>query len=535
MNSGHSYPKETLGAGTIKGLGDFRPTLFSWSVFVLTVAVAALNGCSVGPDYHAPEVPRPVSYKEGGPTWKEGQPSDAISKGDWYTVFHDPKLNRLEVEAQNANQNLRAAVARVSEARAVSRQAEADFFPSLGFQANGSRQRTSPNNGQLDAEAGGVTTPGGGSFLKPFTFNSATVVPFDLSYELDIWGRVRRAFEASSDQAQASLADYENVLLTLKADVASNYFAVRSADSLIAVQRHSIQSFQDALNLTQYRFKAGISTELDVAQAKATLAAARSQLASFQQNRALLEHGVAVLVGEPPESFSLPENPLNIDPPHIPAGLPSDLLERRPDVAAAERRVAAQNAQIGVAVAAYFPVINLTGQTGFDSGDLGLLFNWESRIWSYGPSIQFPIFEGGRISANVKQQRASYEENVADYRQQVLVAFQDVEDSLSALRYLAQQSEAENRAFDSYKKALDLTNARYTTGLVSYFDVIQAQGLALDAEQLTVQIEGNRIGATIRLVKALGGGWADSLITQPGHGNHVDAPSAAPTVLAPAG
>jgi len=202
-------------------------------------------------------------------------------------------------------------------------------------------------------------------------------------------------------------------------------------------------------------------------------------------------------------------------------------------VAAAERRVAAQNAEIGVAIAAYFPQVNLTGQTGFDSGDLSMLFNWESRIWSYGPNIQFPIFEGGQISANVKQQRASYEENVANYRQSVLVAFQDVEDSLSALRYLAQQGEAENRAFQAYKNALDLTNSRYTTGLVSYFDVIQAQGLALTAEQSTVQIKGNRIASTIQLIKALGGGWADSTITKVDHGNHVDAPSASPTVLGP--
>ena len=212
-------------------------------------------------------------------------------------------------------------------------------------------------------------------------------------------------------------------------------------------------------------------------------------------------------------------HPLDSRLPVIPAGLPSDLLERRPDVAAAERRVAAQNARDWRGHRRLLSRrFNLTGQTGFDSGDLGLLFNWESRIWSYGPNIQFPIFEGGQISANVKQQRAAYEENVADYRQQVLVAFQDVEDSLSALRYLAQQAEAENRAFESYKKALDLTNARYTTGLVSYFDVIQAQGLALGAEQLTVQIEGNRIAATVRLIKALGGGWADSYITSPSMG-----------------
>jgi multidrug efflux system outer membrane protein len=492
----------------------------------LTSGIALLAGCSVGPDYVQPSAPQAAAYKESGP-WKKADPRDDVSKGNWYTVFRDPKLNELEAEAQTSNQTLRAAVAKVSEARAVARQAEANFFPTLDFSADGSRQRTSPNNGQLLSQLGKGQT-------KPFTFNSATVVPFDLSYEVDLWGKIRRAFEASGDQAEASVADYENVLLTLKSDVATNYFAVRTADSQIDVQRRTIKSFQDALNLTNSRFQGGISTQLDVEQAEATLAAAQAQLATFQQNRAQLEHAVAILLGKPPEAFSLSFHPLDTRLPAIPAGLPSDLLERRPDVAAAERRVAAQNAQIGVAIAAYFPVLHLTGQTGFDSGDLGLLFNWESRIWSYGPNIQFPIFEGGQISANVKQQRAAYEENVADYRQQVLVAFQDVEDSLSALHYLSQQSEAENRAFNSYKKALELTNARYTTGLVSYFDVIQAQGLALNAEQLTVQIEGSRIGSTVRLIKALGGGWADSLITQPEHGNHVAAPSAPPTVLTPA-
>jgi outer membrane protein, multidrug efflux system len=492
--------------------------------FAFTASAAFLTGCSVGPDYVQPAAPVTTAYKESGP-WKKADPRDDISKGDWYKVFHDSKLNDLEAEAQTSNQTLRAAVAKVSEARAVARQAEAAFFPTLDFQASGDRQRTSPNNGQQSAISGGHSAS--------YTFNSATVVPFDLSYEVDIWGKVRRAFEASGDQAQASLADYENVLLTLKSDVATNYFAVRTADSQIDVQRRTITSFQDALNLTNSRFQGGISTQLDVEQAQATLAAAQAELATLKQQRAQLEHAVAVLVGKPPAAFSIPFHPLDNRLPRIPAGMPSDLLERRPDVAAAERRVAAQNAEIGVAIAAYFPVVHLTGQTGFDSGDLGLLFNWESRIWSYGPNIQFPIFEGGQISANVKQQRAAYEENVANYRQSVLVAFQDVEDSLSALRYLAQQSEAENRAFTSYKKALDLTNARYTTGLVSYFDVIQAQGLALNAEQLTVQIEGNRLGSTVRLIKALGGGWSDSYITKPDHGNHVDAPSATPTVLNP--
>ena len=514
------------------------------------VGTSLLTSCTVGPDYVPPSTPQAAAYKESGP-WKKAEPRDDISKGAWYAVFHDSKLNQLEEQAEMSSQTLRAAVARVSEARAVARETEAEFFPTLNFEATGERERTSPNNGQVVAQTpaassgisvpiAGGTTPGATALIgassgtsQPHTFNSATVVPFDLSYEVDLWGRVRRAFEASGDQAQASLADFENVLLTLKADVATNYFAVRTADSQIDVQRRTIKSYEDNLKLTNSRFQGGIDTELDVDQAQATLESARAQLATLQQNRAQLEHAVAVLVGEPPATFSLPFHPLDTRLPVIPAGLPSDLLERRPDVSAAERRVASQNAQIGVAIAAYFPVLHLTGQTGFDSGDVGLLFNWESRIWSYGPNIQFPIFEGGQISANVKQQRASYEENVADYRQQVLVAFQDVENSLSALRYLARQSEAETRAYQSYQRALNLTNARYTTGLVSYFDVIQAQGLALNAEQLTVQIEGNRVAGTVQLIKALGGGWADSYITKPEHGNHVAAPSAQPTVLNP--
>jgi multidrug efflux system outer membrane protein len=492
------------------------------AAILLAGSAMLLTGCSVGPDYVPPAVPQPAKYQESGP-WKEANPRDDISKGDWYKVFHDSKLNALEEQAQMANQSLRAAAARVSESRAVARQTQADFFPSLDFGANGSRQRTSPNNGQLDAQSGGKG--------QPFTFTSATVVPFDLSYEVDIWGKVRRAFESAGDTAQASLADYENALLSLKAELATDYYALRTADAQIDVQRRTIASYKENLDLTNSRFQGGISTQLDVEQAKATLASAQAQLAELDAQRATLQHAIAVLVGVPPEGFVIKFNPLKGGPPSIPAGLPSDLLERRPDVAAAERRVAAQNAQIGVAIAAYFPVVQLTGQTGFDSGDLGLLFNWESRIWSYGPSVQFPIFEGGRIAANVKEQRAAFEENVANYRQSVLVAFQNVEDSLSSLRYLSQQEEAENRAFVAYKKALDLTNARYTTGLVSYFDVIQAQGLALGAEQLTVQIQGNQIATTLQLIKALGGGWADSPLHQPNYGDHVSGPSSAPTVL----
>ncbi len=498
---------------------------FLRSAATLGAGIAFLTACSVGPDYVQPTAPQSLSYKEAG-KWKKGEPKDDISKGNWYSVFHDEKLNELEAEAQMANQNLRAAAARVSESRALARETEANFFPTIDFSAAGSRQRTSPNDGQAVAQSPTGVAPA-------TTFTSATVVPFDLSYEVDIWGKIRRAYESAGDQAQATLADFENALLSLKADVATNYFALETADSLIDVQRRTIQAYKENLDLTNSRFKGGISTLLDVEQAEATLAAAQAQLGQFQQTRAQYEHAIAVLLGRPPSTFSLSFRPLHSQPPVIPPGLPSSLLERRPDVSAAERRVAAQNAQIGVAIAAYFPTVQLTGQTGLDSGDLGLLFNWQSRIWSYGPSIQFPIFEGGQISATVKQERAKYEENVALYREQVLVAFQDVENGLSSLRYLSQQQEAEDRAFTAYNKALELTNQRYTTGLVSYFDVIQAEGLALGAEQQTVQIQGNRMASTVLLIKALGGGWADSPLAKPDHGDHVSQPLAAPTVLGP--
>jgi multidrug efflux system outer membrane protein len=496
------------------------------SVLVGASTLALLTGCSVGPDYVQPTAAQPAQYSESGP-WKKAEPRDDISKGDWYKVFHDPELNRLEEQANVSSQTLQAAIARVTESRALARETEAEFFPTVDFTGSGGRQRTSPNDGQIVAQS-----PAGRQ-LKGSTFDSATVVPFDLSYELDIWGKIRRSFEAAGDTAQASIADYENILLGLKADVATNYFALRTADAEISVQLRSIDSYQQNMKLTNSRFQGGISTQLDVDQAEATLASAQSQLATLRSQRAQLEHAIAVLLGQPPEGFHIPYHPLDISPPSIPPGLPSDLLERRPDVAEAERKCAAANAQIGVAIAAYFPVVNLTGSTGFDSGDLGLLFNWQSRIWSYGPNIQFPIFEGGQISAQVKQARAAYEENVANYRESVLVAFQNVEDSLSSLHYLAEQQDAQDRAYKAYKAALDLTNARYTTGLVSYFDVIQAQGLALSAEQLDVQVRGNRIATTVQLIKALGGGWADSYIMKPSLGDKVAQPSAPPTVLTP--
>lgn len=445
-----------------------------------------------------PTVPHPAKYKEGA-GWKDAEPRDQIAKGDWYRVFGDSKLNELEAEATQSNQTLKAAFERVEEARSTARESAAQFYPTLNTQPYANRSRISPNNGEQHSLS---------SKPAAHTYNEF-YVPFDLSYELDLWGRVRRTFESSEASAQASLADYENVWLGLKSDLAVDYFTLRTLDSQIDVEKASIDARQKELDLTKSRFAGGINTELDVQLAEAELAAAQSQLDSLQQNRAETEHAIAVLVGVPPEGFSIAANGSKLSPPSVPAGLPSDLLERRPDVAAAERRVAAQNAQIGVAIAAYYPVVRLTGYSGLDSGDISTLVNWQSRVWSLGPNITLPIFEGGQISANVRLQRSTYEENVANYRQQVLVAFRDVEDSLSDLRYLAQQEEAQNRAYQAYAKTLELTIERYKTGLVSYFDVTTAEGDELNAQQTLVQIRGQRMNSTVRLIKALGGGWND--------------------------
>jgi outer membrane protein, multidrug efflux system len=469
------------------------------------ILAGALAGCAVGPDYHRPSVATPAAYKETDlGTWKQSNPSDQIAKGNWWTVFGDPVLDQLEVQATTNNLDLKAAVARVTEARASARVAKAEFFPNLQIDAAAERTRSSPN----------VANP-----LANRNFNDFRV-PLDFSYELDIWGRVRRSFEAANDEAIASVANYETVLLTLKAELAQDYFALRSLDAERAILRNTIELRKEALALVQARYKGGAASELDLSQAETELAITESEYVGLGKQRAELENAIAVLLGQNASEFSLAERPLDLSPPVIPPGLPSELLERRPDVAEAERLLASQNARIGVAKAAFFPVIRLTGAAGLETGDISTLFNWQSRAWSLGPSISLPIFEGGRNAANLKRSKAAYEEAVAQYRKRVLVAFQEVENGLSGVRILAEQDIVQKRSVASATRTAEISRKRYEAGLVSYLEVVDSDRTRLQTERATARLLGQQLITSVQLIKALGGGWADSNVQKLAGNNH---------------
>ncbi len=475
-------------------------------VFLLAASSASAGWLEVGPDYHHPTNAAPPAYKSAElGRWKEGAPLDNVPKGPWWEIFGDADLNQLETQAERANGDLKSALARVDQARATARVARANLLPSLSFDPAFNRQRFSPNQ-----------EPSFG----PLTANTWSA-PLDLSYEVDLWGRVRRGFESARADAQSSLAAFYNVLITLQSDVAQNYFALRSLDAEIAVVKGTVDLRNQQVRLVRGRFNGGIGNELDVSRAEAELATTEAEAASLAQRRAQLENAIAILAGVNPASFRLPaiDSPnWNPEPPVIPAGLPSDLLERRPDVAAAERQLASANARIGVAKASFFPVLTLTGSGGFLSADVDSLFNWSSRTWSIGPSLSLPIFAGGRLRANYRRSQAAFAEAVGQYQQQVLVAFGDVENSLSSIHYLADQAAAQERAVGHSKRAVELATERYTSGLVSYLDVLDASRDELQAERSAAQLAGQRLIVDVQLIKSLGGGWSEGrLIAQTNH------------------
>jgi multidrug efflux system outer membrane protein len=452
---------------------------------------------TIGPDYRQPTNSVPPGYKaaELG-QWQEGHPLDHVPKGNWWEVFADTNLNSLEAQAFAANQQLKAAIARVDQARDTARIARGDFFPNVSLDPSAYRQRYSqtqePNYGIVTADT--------------------YTLPLDLSYEIDLWGRVRRGFESARADAQASLADFDNVLLTLHSDIAQNYFALRSLDAEIDTVNGTISLRKEQVQLVQGRFEGGIGNDLDIARAETELATTEAEAASLAQRRTELENAIAILVGSNPSAFRLPaitSSNWNPQPPLIPAGLPADLLQRRPDVAEAERQLASANAQIGVAKSAFFPVITLTGSGGFLSADVHSLFNWDSHIWSIGPSVSLPIFAGGRNRANYKRSQAAYQESVALYRQRVLVAFGDVENSLASVRHLADQAAAQQRAVTNALRAAELATQRYSSGIVTYLEVVDASRDALFAERGYAQLAGQRLIATVQVIKALGGGWTE--------------------------
>ena len=469
----------------------------------LALALGGLSAAfasAVGPDYHRPETPVPAQFADAEPgTWKPAAPADAVARGDWWRLFDDPVLDGLERQAARNNQDLKAAAARVTQARALARVARSEFFPALGLDPSASRSRASEQ----------ALNP------LPHRLGDDFHVPLDLTYELDLWGRVRRSFEGAGADAQARLAAFENTLLILKADVAQNYFALRTLDTERAILRNTLKLRREALDLVNSRYHGGAASELDVSRAETELDSTEAEALAVDRGRAQAEHALAVLLGKPAGEFTLGEMPLaeNTLPPILPPGLPGDLLERRPDIAEAERALAAANARIGVAKAAFFPVVRLTGAAGFDSADVDSLFNWESRVWSLGPSITLPLFQGGRNRANLKHSQAVFEENVALYRRQILTAFREVQDALTDARLLDRQAKAQDRSRAGARKTADISNTRYRAGLVSYFEVVESERTALAAERDSARIVGQRLLTSVQLIKALGGGWADSHLT----------------------
>jgi NodT family efflux transporter outer membrane factor (OMF) lipoprotein len=450
-------------------------------------------GCTVGPKYKRPAAEVPPAYKEVG-DWKPAQPNEQNLGGAWWQLFQDPQLNALEDQINVSNQDLKAAEAQYTQARAVLRYYRADYYPSINAGAAATRNRISNNR------------PPGHLSSNGSTYNDYQI-PVELSYELDVWGRVRKTVESQREQAQASAADLATVNLSLHAQLALFYFQARSLDAQEQLLNSTVAQYEQAYQLTDSRFKGGLASEVEVQQASTQLEATRAQAIDVGVLRAQYEHAIATLVGKPASSFRLSPLPLTSPPPSIPLELPSELLERRPDIAAAERRMAAANAQIGVAKAAYYPNISLGATGGFESGVITTLLSGPSILWSAGASAIAPIFDGGRRRANTDQAIAAYDQTVANYRQTVLTGFQQVEDNLAALRILEKEADTQQHAVLASQKYLELALTRYRGGITSYLEVTTAQSAALTDEVTAVNILGRRMTSAVLLVQALGGGW----------------------------
>ena len=474
---------------------------------LLASMLLALAGCAVGPAYQRPAVDTPKAFKEAflspqeAQRWKAAQPSDAVERGKWWTIFADADLNALQEQAMEANQSLKAAAARVKQARALQRGAQADELPRLDAAFGPTRQRASNASQGLSADAPN----------SPTTLWRAQA---GVSYEADLFRRVASTVDAATADAQQSAALLRSVQLALQADVAQGYFLVRRLDTEQELYRSTVALRQKTLDLVQRRLAAGDIGELDVARAKSELAAAKSESLGIARQRAVAEHALAILLGKTPSEFSLAARPLQRVALGIPAGLPSSLLERRPDVAAAERAMAAANARIGAAQAAFFPRLDITGAFGYESSQLGDLFQWSSRAFLVGPLVgammSLPIFDGGQRQAGLDRARAKYEEDVAVYRQTVLNAFREVEDGLSNLRILGEQGDVQEAAVQSAARAARLSQVQYREGSVSYLDVIDADRMVLQQRRVAVQLDGERASAAVALIRAIGGGWDTS-------------------------
>jgi NodT family efflux transporter outer membrane factor (OMF) lipoprotein len=488
--------------------------------FVALALLALLSDCSVGPAYKRPAVETPPAYKEAE-GWKVAEPSDAALHGQWWELFGDPQLNALEERVNVSNQNIAAAFASFLQARALVKQAQAQYYPTLGVSASVTRARSSPNLTASSGTPGATSTTGTGtgagtptttgvgstaSRAGSGTFNDFAL-PFDASWTPDLWGRVRNTVRGNVAAAQASAADLENARLTAQAELAVDYYQLRTQDSLKQLLDETVKAYQESLDLTQAQYETGIGTEEAVAQAEVQLETTQAQDTNLDIARAQYEHAIALLVGQPASTFSIPVEPLKAEPPAIPFGVPSALLERRPDVAADERLMAQANAQIGVAKAAYFPTLTLGASGGFESSSSGNWLTWPSRFWSVGPTLAETLFDAGLRRATVQQFQAAYDQAVANYRQTVLTAFQQVEDDLAALRVLSIQIQQQDAAVKSAQRLLAIATDRYKLGLDPYLDVITAQTALLGNEQTAATLRMQQLTDSVQLIEALGGGW----------------------------
>jgi len=464
---------------------------------MLVVASCTIAGCTVGPDYVRPTTQSPAGYKETE-GWKVAQPQDAIARGKWWEMYGDFELNALMAQVQIANLNVAQAEAAYRQARAVAQAARAAYFPTLAIGASITRSAQSTTLGRaLPSQIGTVTD---------------YLLPLDLTWELDLWGRVRRNVESQQANAQASAADYENIQLSAQAELAQDYFLLRALDTQKQLLDASAAAFDKSLQLTKNRYAGGVASRADVAQAETQLRTTQAQAIDVTVQRAQLEHAIAILIGRAPSEFTLPPATLAALPPAVPAGVPSTLLERRPDIAAAERRVAAANAQIGVAIAAYYPTVTLGASFGFETADAARWLEWPSHFWSIGPSISETVFDGGLRRSQTAQARAIYDQNVAFYRQTVLTGFREVEDNVAALRILEQEAQVQAEAVKSAEESVSLTTNQYKAGIVSYLNVVVSQTSALNNQVTAVNIQNRRLAASVLLIKALGGGWDATML-----------------------
>jgi NodT family efflux transporter outer membrane factor (OMF) lipoprotein len=470
----------------------------TWTAVLLLAGALQLAGCAVGPKYKTPATPTPPAYQEMG-NWKTAQPNDHNLGGNWWELFQDPQLNSLEQQINVSNQNLKAATAQYQQARAALRYNRADYYPTITANPSASRGRYSNNR------------PPQTSIFNGITFNDFTV-PIDLSYQVNAWGRVSRRVESYREQAQASAADLAVVNLSLHANLAIDYFAARTLDAEEKLLEDTVAQYEQALQLNVDRYNGGLASEVEVEQARTILETTRAQMIDVGVARAQYEHAVAILIGKPPAEFSLPPLPLTTPPPPIPVGVPSELLERRPDIAAAERLVASANAQVGLAKTAYYPLVNIVGEGGFNSGTITTLLQGPSAIWSVGISASITIFDVGRRRALSDEAKAGYDSSVASYRETVLSAFQQVEDNLAALRILEQEAGTQAVAVQAAQRSLSLSTTRYEGGVTSYLEVITAQNAALSDEVTAVNILGRRMASAVLLIQALGGGWDRSTL-----------------------